>query len=350
MNSEPLRNSKIQAIFSWFDNNSLPPSSAANRLSNQSQVGSKTASQVASNNDAALAIAKQGLIPNQGMQTINWLRIVPFILIHLFPLLIFVVGFSWTALWFAVAFYVLRMFAITGFYHRYFSHRNFKTSRTIQFIFAFIGATSAQRGPLWWASHHREHHRHSDTTADPHSPEHKGFWWSHMFWFLADENLPTQTQRIKDFTKYRELQWLDRFDMFAPLILIIGLFLTGEILAVYAPSLDTNGLQLVVWGFFVSTLCLYHATYTINSLAHRFGKRRFETPDNSRNNFWLALITLGEGWHNNHHYFSGTARQGFYWWEIDITYYLLKIMNKLGLVWELKPLPERIKQQLSKDH
>lgn len=277
---------------------------------------------------------------------IAWTRIVPFILMHLAVFAVFWVGFSWFAFWVAVVLYVIRMFAITAFYHRYFSHKNFKTSRVVQFIFAFIGASSAQRGPLWWASHHRQHHAKSDCPEDPHSPRHKGFWWSHTLWFLSDKNFTTKLDRVKDFSKYPELRWLDRFDIVAPFVLALLLFIIGSVLEHVAPQLNTSGGQLLVWGFFVSTIALYHATYTINSLAHRFGTRRFETSDDSRNNPLLAIITLGEGWHNNHHYYSGTVRQGFKWFEIDITFYILKMMSWFGLVWELKPIPSRIRQQL----
>ena len=273
-------------------------------------------------------------------------RIVPFILMHLAVLAVFWVGVSWFALAVAVALYFIRMFAITAFYHRYFSHKNFKTSRLVQFIFAFIAASSAQRGPLWWASHHRQHHAKSDSQDDPHSPRHKGFWWSHTLWFLSDKNFSTKQKRVKDFCQYPELKWLDRFDIVAPFVLALTLFVVGLVLEQAAPQLNTSGGQLLVWGFFISTIALYHATYTINSLAHRFGSRRFETRDDSRNNPLLALLTLGEGWHNNHHYYSGTVRQGFRWYEIDITFYLLKLMSWFGLVWGLKPIPERIRRQI----
>ncbi|TQV73590.1 acyl-CoA desaturase [Aliikangiella marina] len=285
-------------------------------------------------------------IGDQKGDAIDAKRIIPFILMHLAVLGVFWVGFSWFAFWVAVGLYVLRMFAITGFYHRYFSHKNFKTSRPLQFIFAFIGASSAQRGPLWWASHHRHHHARADQPDDPHSPRQRGFLWSHTLWFLSNKNFSTRSEKIKDFAQFKELVWLDRFDMLAPFILALFLFVLGAILEIYAPSLETTGGQLLVWGFFVSTVVLYHATYTINSLAHRFGSRRFETKDDSRNNPVLALITLGEGWHNNHHYYCGTVRQGFKWYEFDITFYILKVMSWFGLVWDLKPIPEKIYRQM----
>lgn len=277
---------------------------------------------------------------------IDWYRIVPFIALHLACLGVIWVGFSWLAFWTAVGLYVLRMFAITGFYHRYFAHRTFKTSRWVQFMFAFIGTTSAQRGPLWWASHHRAHHVHADTEKDIHSPRQQGFLWSHTLWFLCDRNFDTDLSRIKDFAEQPELRWLDRFDILPPILLGTVLFFIGWWLEIYYPQADTTAGQMLVWGMFISTVVLYHATYTINSLCHQFGRRRFETRDDSRNNFWLALLTLGEGWHNNHHYYPATVRQGFRWYEIDVTFYLLKLMSLFGLVWDLQPVPARIKQEM----
>lgn len=270
---------------------------------------------------------------------IDWLRAVPFIALHLACLGVFWVGVSPVALGVAAALYALRMFALTGFYHRYFSHRSFRTSRAVQFVFAAIGACCVQRGPLWWASHHRSHHAHADTALDPHSPGLTGFLWSHMGWFLTPRAFPAQWARIRDLSKYPELRWLDRYDIAMPVALAVLLFGLGALLERIAPTWGTSGMQMLVWGFFVSTVVLFHATVTINSLAHRFGARRYDTRDDSRNNPWLALITFGEGWHNNHHFYPGSARQGFHWWEIDLTWYGLRLMAALGLVWDLKPVP-----------
>ncbi len=272
-------------------------------------------------------------------QRVDWMRAIPFAAMHLACLAVIWVGVSWVAVGVAVALYAVRMFAITAFYHRYFSHRTFQTSRVVQFVFAAIGASSVQRGPLWWAAHHRNHHRHTDTPADPHSPAVHGFWWSHMGWFLTTEGFRTDWARIPDLAKFSELRWLDRFDTLVPIVLAAALFGLGALLERVAPSWGTSGGQMLVWGFFISTVVLFHATVTINSLAHRFGRRRFATGDDSRNNLWLALLTFGEGWHNNHHFFPGTVRQGFYWWEIDVTWYGLRLMAALGLVRDLKPIP-----------
>jgi stearoyl-CoA desaturase (Delta-9 desaturase) len=277
--------------------------------------------------------------PDQSPERIDWLRVVPFIGMHLACLGVWVVGISWFAVAVALAMYALRMFAITGFYHRYFSHKAFRTSRPLQFVFAMLGAASVQRGPLWWAAHHRNHHRHSDTARDVHSPVVRGFVWSHMGWFLTTHGFRTDRSVIRDLERFPELRLLDRFDILVPVLLAAALFGAGMLLERHAPALGTDGPQLLVWGFFVSTVVLFHATVTINSLAHRWGSRRFATRDNSRNNWVLALLTFGEGWHNNHHHYPGSARQGFRWWEIDLTYYVLRAMAVFGLVWDLKPVP-----------
>ena len=276
------------------------------------------------------------------------LRCIPFLLAHVACLGVFFVGFSWIAVGVAAFLYFIRMFAITGFYHRYFSHRGFKTNRFWQFIFALIGVSSAQRGPLWWAAHHRDHHRYSDTEKDIHSPVTRGFWWSHMFWFTSEYNFRTKLDKIRDFSKFPELRFLNRFDILVPVFLALGIFSMGHLVNKIWPSLGTSGWQMLIWGFFISTLFLWHATFSINSLAHQIGSRRFKTKDQSRNNWFLALITLGEGWHNNHHRYPASTRQGFYWWEIDITYSLLKVMSWLGIVWDLRPVPAKILAEGSK--
>ena len=286
-----------------------------------------------------------GAEENMTSTEFNWVRVVPFILLHLACAGVLITGTSTTAVVVCLALFWVRMFAITAFYHRYFAHRSYKTNRFWQFIFALLGNMSAQRGPLWWAAHHRAHHQHSDTEEDLHSPVQRGFWWSHMGWFTCDASFRTQLHRIKDFARFPELRFLDRYDSFAPLLLIVLLFVSGEALAAWAPQLETSGLQLVVWGFVISTVFLFHATVTINSLGHIWGSRRFNTKDHSRNNALLALLTLGEGWHNNHHRWAVSARQGFYWWEIDISYMVLKAMSWVGIVYDLSPVPRRVLEE-----
>ncbi len=276
---------------------------------------------------------------------LNWVRCMPFILVHLACIAVIWVGWSPVAVAICAALYFIRMFAITAFYHRYFSHKSFKTNRFWQFVFAVLGNSATQRGPLWWAAHHRKHHKHSDEEHDLHSPIKHGFWWSHMGWFTCDAAFKTDYNMVKEWAKFPELKFLNRYDILVPIILGVSLFLTGEMLAIFAPALETTGAQLFVWGYCISTVLLAHGTFTINSLCHTWGKRRFNTTDDSRNNFWLALITLGEGWHNNHHRFPVSARQGFYWWELDISYYILKLMSKLGMIWDLNPVPARILEE-----
>lgn len=296
------------------------------------------------------AVETQTTAAEGNWSDIDWVRVIPFILLHVACIGVFWVGFSWFALCFAIALYVLRMFAITGFYHRYFSHKAFRTSRAFQFVLAVMGATAVQRGPLWWASHHRHHHAYSDEHKDSHSPLQHGFLWSHLGWFLSSRNFKTQSHRVKEFASFTELRLLDRFDVVVPILLGVGIYQLGNWLAIAHPEFGTNGLQLFVWGFIISTVALYHGTFTVNSLAHIYGKRRYATKDHSRNNLLIALLTLGEGWHNNHHHYPASASQGFYWWEIDLTYYGLKLLSALGLIWDLRTVPEHIRESRKTIH
>ena len=267
--------------------------------------------------------------PVRSVKRVEWLRVGPFIGMHLMCLGVFVVGWRTDAVLVAVALYAARMFAVTGFYHRYFSHRSFRTGRITQFVFALLGASATQRGPLWWAAHHRKHHRHSDTELDVHSPRQHGFWWSHMGWITSAQNFPTDLREVRDLARYPELRWLDRYDVLVPVALAASLYAAG-------------GLPWLIWGYFVSTIALFHVTCAINSLAHQLGSRRYETGDDSRNSLVLAIFTFGEGWHNNHHRYPGAARQGFFWWEIDLTYYGLRVLAWLGLIRDLRPVPARV--------
>ena len=270
-------------------------------------------------------------------------RYLPFALMHLACLGVLWVGVSKAAVIAAIVLYFVRMFAITGFYHRYFSHKSFKTTRAFQFVMAFLGGTAVQRGALWWAAHHRHHHRYSDQPEDTHSPKQQGFWWSHMGWFHDPKNFATRSELIRDLIRFPELKFLNQYDVLPGFIM--GLILFGIGWAMEGPTGGAvTGMQLVIWGAFISTVFVYHATYTINSLAHVIGSRRYPTNDTSRNNFLLSLITMGEGWHNNHHFYQASCRQGFFWWEIDLTYYGLKVLSWFGLIWDLKAVPDRVRQ------
>jgi stearoyl-CoA desaturase (delta-9 desaturase) len=277
-------------------------------------------------------------IPNVGRY--SWLSICwksfPFIGLHLALVSVFFVEVTWPALLLCAVTYFIRMFGITGVYHRYFAHRSYKTSRVFQFVLAWLGCSAVQKGPLWWAGHHRHHHRHSDTPEDPHSPYETSFWWSHVGWILSNDHAHTPTEAIQDFHRYPELRWLDNRHWVPGICLAALCWLIA-------------GIPGLVWGFVVSTILVYHATFTINSLSHLFGNRRYATPDDSRNNFWLALITLGEGWHNNHHHYQSSVNQGFFWWEIDISYVVLLGLSQVGLVWDLRKPGERaLKHRLIK--
>jgi stearoyl-CoA desaturase (Delta-9 desaturase) len=254
-------------------------------------------------------------------------------------------GVSWFAISVCFFLYFVRMFGITGVYHRYFSHRTYQTSRWFQFVLGFLGATAAQKGPIWWSSHHRHHHKHSDTEDDVHSPIVSGIYYAHVGWVLSPQFIDTRYELVKDLMKFPELRLLDRFYMIPPAVLAVGLFFLGSYLETAVPSLETSGFQLLVWGFFVSTVLLYHGTFCINSLCHLFGRKRFKTGDESRNSLLLALITLGEGWHNNHHRYPGSESQGMYWWEIDIAHYIVKGLEALRLVWGVRTYPERIYEE-----
>jgi stearoyl-CoA desaturase (delta-9 desaturase) len=256
-------------------------------------------------------------------------RAIPFAAVHLACLAALLVEFRWSYVILCLALYAIRMFFVTAGYHRYFSHRSFKTSRAFQFVLAFMAMSSAQKGVLWWAAHHRWHHRYSDTEEDLHSPMRFGFWWSHVGWIMSDTYDKTELHLIRDFAKYPELRWLDRHHLVPPVTLALALFALG-------------GWGALVWGFFISTVLLWHGSFTVNSLAHLFGRRRYPTTDTSRNNWWLALITLGEGWHNNHHHYMASVRQGLFWWEIDVTYYALKVLSWMRIVWDLRVPPPHV--------
>jgi stearoyl-CoA desaturase (Delta-9 desaturase) len=244
--------------------------------------------------------------------------------------------------------YFLRMFAITAGFHRLFAHRTYRTGRIFQFLLAFIGTTAYQKGPLWWSAHHRHHHIYADTRQDIHSPLTHGLWRSHTGWFLCRDSQETKQAMIPNLLKYFDLRLLDRYYSIPPAILAVLTFLLGWALERYAPALRTSGWQMLVWGYFISTVLLYHGVFTVNSLAHLYGRRRFETDDNSRNNLFVALITLGEGWHNNHHYYPSSERQGFYWWEVDVTHYALRVLSWLGIVSDLQDPPARVYQPVTR--
>lgn len=265
------------------------------------------------------------------IMSVDWVNVIPFFILHgIAVATLFLFPWSWSMIGLAIGSYYLRMVAITAGYHRYFSHRSFKTSRFFQFILAFLAQTSAQKGALWWAAHHRHHHRFSDTAEDIHSPIQKGFWYSQLGWILSSRYSKTEWKYIQDFAKYPELVWLNKNHLVAPTAYALLFFLFG-------------GFPALCWGFFLSTAFLYQGTFSINTLTHLFGKVRYRSGDSSRNSLILAIVTCGEGWHNNHHHYQASVNQGWFWWEVDLSFYVLKFLSWLGIVWDLRIVPDHIR-------
>ncbi|MEM7025890.1 MAG: acyl-CoA desaturase [Pseudomonadota bacterium] len=256
---------------------------------------------------------------------------IPFLLVHLACFAALWTGVTVEALVLCAILYFVRIFAIGAGYHRYFAHRSYKTSRVAQFLLAALAQTSAQRGVLWWAAKHRRHHRHSDTELDVHSPRQHGFLYAHLGWIFTPRHETTDYGEIADFARYPELRWLDRHPYLPPALL-------GFVVWLFA------GWPGLVVGFCWSTVLVWHGTFAINSLAHVMGRRRYVTGDDSRNNWFLAIVTMGEGWHNNHHAYQSSVRQGFRWWEYDPTFYILKALSWCGIVWDLRSPPVAVIQ------
>jgi stearoyl-CoA desaturase (delta-9 desaturase) len=267
-------------------------------------------------------------------ERLNLRSSVPFFAVHLLPFLAVFTGVPLKVVVLAFATFAVRMFFITAGYHRYYSHRSYRLGRVAQFVMAFGGTMAAQKGPLWWAAHHRNHHQFADTERDTHSPQ-KGFWWSHVGWILCDKFGKSRHDKIRDFAKYPELRFLDKNDWIGPWTLGVLCYLIG----------GWSGLLI---GFFASTVVLWHVTFTVNSVAHVFGRRVYDTPDTSRNSLLVAIATGGEGWHNNHHRYPFAARQGFRWWQIDTTYYVLRALSFVGIVRDLRPVPKDVVAEASK--
>jgi len=271
---------------------------------------------------------------------------LPFLILHLGCLLVFWVGVTPIAAWIGFLLILPRMFGLTAGYHRYFSHRSFKTSRFFQFVLAFLGAMSIQKDPLWWAAHHRNHHRYTDTTRDVHSPHVYGFFWSHMGWVMCKKNANLfPDELVPDLAKYPELKFLNRHQKWPVLFYAFFVTVLGFVVQHAFPQWNTTAGQIFVWGFFISTIVLHHVTFLVNSAAHIWGSKSYETGEDSRNNWLVAFLTMGEGWHNNHHRFPGSERQGFFWWQIDVTHSILWVLAKLGWVWDLQKPPVEVLKQ-----
>jgi stearoyl-CoA desaturase (Delta-9 desaturase) len=269
-----------------------------------------------------------------------------FLLLHVACLGVFFVPFSQSLLILTIIMFFAKTFGLEAGYHRYFAHKSFKTGRIFQFILALLGASGGYRGPLWWAAYHRYHHRYADTKNDIHSPSHTSFWYAHMGWFFNPSILETDLTKVKEFLKFPELILLNRLHYLCAFIQIGLLYCLGSFTHIMGPHV--TGLQCVIYGFFLSTVLGLHTTFAINSIAHQKGfggYRRFNTDDMTRNNGWLAIPSMGGSWHNNHHRYAATARAGFYYWEIDLTYYILRILALVGIVWDIRAVPPDILEE-----
>ncbi|KAL2463069.1 Palmitoyl-monogalactosyldiacylglycerol delta-7 desaturase [Forsythia ovata] len=242
--------------------------------------------------------------------------------------------FNWGAFWVAFGLYIITgLFGITLSYHRHLSHKSFKIPKWLEYIFAYCGALAAQRDPIYWVSTHRYHHQFCDTEKDPHSPI-RGFWFSHSTWLFDNNSIVAKCGKpnnVGDLEKQPFYKFLERTYLIHP----IGL---GALL--YA----LGGFPYVVWGMGVRTVFVYHITWLVNSASHTWGKQVWNTGDLSRNNWWLAMITFGEGWHNNHHAFEYSARHGLEWWQVDITWYVIRLLKAIGLATDVK-LPTSAQKQ-----
>jgi stearoyl-CoA desaturase (delta-9 desaturase) len=302
-----------------------PTRAAAHRLASE---GSRSIS-TALSRVALPALAPNVTLPRPKIGFRGRLRGLPFILLHVAAVAgAVLVAPTWAAVGLGAALYLVRMFGITAGYHRYFAHRAYKTSRFFQFVLAWLGCSAMQKGPLWWAGHHRQHHKHSDQEDDPHSPVVRTLWWAHVGWVISGRFRRAPLDQIKDYGKFWELRLLDRLNW------VPGFALAGLCYLV-------AGLSGLVWGFLVSTVLLYHGTFLVNSACHLWGTRRYATTDQSKNNWWAAILTLGEGWHNNHHHYQSCARQGFRWWEVDVSYYAIRLLGLVGVVWDIREPTEK---------
>ncbi|AGY59768.1 acyl-CoA desaturase [Gloeobacter kilaueensis] len=230
--------------------------------------------------------------------------------------------FSWQAL--AVALFlhwVTGCLGITLCFHRLLTHRGFSLPKPLEYFLALLGTLSLQGGPIMWVAHHRVHHAHSDHEGDPHDSS-RGFWWSHMGWlfFMPEEriNFDHYSRYAKDLARDPVYRFLDRNMLALQLVLALGLYLLG-------------GWDFVLWGIFVRLVLVFHCTWLINSACHQWGYRSHQTDDRSTNLWWAALLAYGEGWHNNHHAMPRSARHGLAWWEVDVTWYIIWTLSKLGL-------------------
>lgn len=262
----------------------------------------------------------------------DWTFIVVLIAIHVGALFAFLPSnFSWTAVGLALLLHwITGGLGITLGWHRMLTHRSFKTPKWLEYFLVFCGSLACEGGVIWWVGLHRNHHLHSDTELDQHNSQ-KGFWWSHMGWMMHETPAESEIEKLtKDINADPFYRFLD--DYFFPMQIVFGvlLYLIG-------------GWPIVVWGIFVRLVLVYHCTWFVNSATHKFGYKTYESDDQSTNCWWVALLTYGEGWHNNHHAFPQSARHGLQWWEIDTTWMMVQFLKTLGLADKIRlPSPQQI--------
>lgn len=244
--------------------------------------------------------------------------------------------------------FVVRTFGWEAGHHRYFAHRSFKTSRIFQFVLGALGAMSGQRGPLWWAAVHREHHSYADTDKDPHSPLKRGWFFAYLGWLFERPDGQTNYDNVKDWAQFPELVWLNEHHYVFPYFLLCLTFVLGQ----WTPLFGWGaGIEAVIWGFCISTALSLQGTHMVNAFAHAqqsgwFTYRNYPTDDRSQNHWLLCIVTLGASWHNNHHRYPVAARAGFRWWELDLTFIALRGLAALGLVWDLRAVPGHVLQEV----
>jgi stearoyl-CoA desaturase (delta-9 desaturase) len=294
-------------------------------------------------------------LPSTGIQTAESVKVIKLrlLLLHLGALGVFFVPFTPGLAVAAAVGYFVRVFAWEGGSHRYFAHKAFKTSRAFQCVLALLSAAAGVRGPLWWATHHRLHHRKADTPEDPNTPLYRGFWYAYVGWLFEKKNADSDLDSAPDLACYPELVFINRFHYFAPLVLLVLIYLVGQHSTLFGAS--GLGLSAVAWVFFLSTALSMQALFSVGSLGHGIqpgllNHRRFDTRDTSTNLGLMSILTMGASWHNNHHRCAVAARSGFYWWQVDLTYRVLQVMSLVGLVWDLRQPPERILREGRKRH
>lgn len=251
--------------------------------------------------------------------------LAPMIAVHVGAIGVLFVAGTW-ADWItlAVVAYLRGLISTIG-YHRFFAHRSFKTSRVAQFFLASACCANLQQGPMWWAAYHRHHHRYSDEPGDVHSPHHGGFWWAYCGWLFIP--LQPQWEQVRDLRRFPELVLLERFWQIPGILLAVTFWLIG-------------GWSLLCIGFCLSAVLSFQLTFVVNTLGHLIGSRRYPTPDHSTNSFLLALMSLGDGWHNNHHHYPHTAQAGFFWWEVDGAFRVIRVFERLGIIWDVRRVPD----------